>query len=392
MSSPDQNPAVSSGTISPRPASRRICIVAQNAYGALAGGTSGHVGGAEHQTTVLARWLAGRGHQVSLLTWDEGQPDGAVIDGVRVVTMCAPDRGLPGLRFVHPRFTSLLGALRRAEAEVYYHNSAEYVTGLVAVWCRLHRRRFVYSVASDVACDIRLPVMPKRYERVLYRCGLRKAHRIIVQTDTQRRLLHDGFGLDSVALPMPCPGPTAEEHARTPAPAPNTVAWVGRAAAMKRLEWMLEVAGRMPAVTFHLAVANTAGNAYAERLETRARTLANVVWHGPVPRAAMAGFYRNAACLCCTSSYEGFPNTFLEAWSHGRPLVTTFDPDGLVARRGLGAVAGDVDGLVVALRDLLSSPSTWLAKSRAVRQYYEENHPPEVVLPRVERELLGPGA
>lgn len=377
--------------IEPPARRRRICIVAQNAFGALAGGHRGHVGGAEHQTTVLARWLAGRGHEISLLTWDEGQPDGVIIDGVKVVKMCAPSAGLAGVRFVHPRFTSLVSALRRADADVYYHNSAEYVTGLVATWCRLNRRRFVYSVASDVACDARLPAMDKAYERILYRCGLRKSHRIIVQTETQRRLLREGFGLDSVALPMPCPGPSAEEHAKTPPPPPNTVAWVGRAAFMKRLEWMLDVAERLPDVTFHLAVANTAGNSYAEQLEQRARRLSNVVWRGPVPRAAMPDIYRGTACLCCTSSYEGFPNTFLEAWSHGRPVITSFDPDGLVARRGLGAVATDVDGLARALSGVLSSPAAWQTQSAASRRYYEDHHRPEIVMPMIERELLAAG-
>ena len=49
-----------------------ICIVSHNGYGAISGGTIGFIGGVERQTSLLARWLVGRGHKVSFLTWDEG--------------------------------------------------------------------------------------------------------------------------------------------------------------------------------------------------------------------------------------------------------------------------------------------------------------------------------
>lgn len=53
----------------------RICFVAHFAHGAMAGGDSGHIGGVERQTSLMARWFAARRHQVSMLTWDEEQED-----------------------------------------------------------------------------------------------------------------------------------------------------------------------------------------------------------------------------------------------------------------------------------------------------------------------------
>ena len=51
----------------------KVCIISHFAYGAMTGGATGHIGGVERQTTMLARWLARRDHEVTLLTWDEGQ-------------------------------------------------------------------------------------------------------------------------------------------------------------------------------------------------------------------------------------------------------------------------------------------------------------------------------
>jgi len=368
-----------------------VCIVAHLAYGELAGLTTGHVGGVEHQTSLMARWLAAHGYRVSLLTWNEGQPDGVEIDGVRNFKLCASDAGIRGLRFVHPRWTSLNQAMRRADAELYYHNCGEYVTGQVAHWCMRHRRRFVYSVASDPDCDPRLPHMRTVRERVLYRYGLFHANRIVVQTLAQQRMLRDGFGLESLLIPMPCAGPQLEAVRTNDSQgrASSRVAWVGRISEEKRPEWLIEVARRLPEITFDVVGAVNRESNYTRRVLDDLRALPNVVIHGRVPRERMPEVYGTLACLLSTSAFEGFPNTFLEAWSHGVPVVSTIDPDRLIANRGLGFTANNLPELIDGLKKILSSQARWCDASKSARRYYAENHAIDVVMPRVEQLFLG---
>lgn len=368
------------------PADNSICLVTHNAYGAMVGGAAGHIGGVERQTTLMARWLAARGHRVDIVTWDEGQRDGSEIDGVRVLKLCRRDAGLPGLRFFHPRWSSLNSALRRADARVYYQNCGEYVTGQVALWARRHQRRFVYSVALDADCDPQLPAMRTRRERLLYRYGLRHAHRIIVQTETQRSLLRSGFGLDSIVLPMPSPGP-AEDRIPPSPPRPKLVLWVGRITEQKRPDLLLDLATLCPDVHFDL-VGPSDGGSYAAAVLERAKAVANVTLHGKVAREAVSLFYQRAACLCSTSSFEGFPNTFLEAWAEGLPVVATVDPDDLIRKRSLGRVALTMPAAAAAIHELLASPALWREASSNARRYYLENHAVEVAMPRFERVFL----
>jgi glycosyltransferase involved in cell wall biosynthesis len=372
----------------PDPAQRPIavCIVAHLAYGALAGKRDGHIGGVEHQTALLARWLAARGHRVSLVTWDEGQPDGAEIAGVRVIRLCRRDQGLPGLRFLHPRWTSLNRALRRAGADLYYQNCGEYVTGQVALWCRWHGRPFVYSAAADADCDSALPRMRTLRERILYRLGLRWASQVIVQTATQQEMLRRGFGRDSVVAPMPCPEPPGPAPGPRPA-RPGAVLWIGRLCEVKRPDRLLDLARACPDLQFDL-VGPADGSPYARAVLERARGIPNLTVHGPATREEVPAFYRGAACLCSTSDREGFPNTFLEAWSHGVPVVSTFDPDGLIATHGLGASARDVPGLAAALRALLSSPDRWSEASASARRYWLDHHALDRAMPRFEQIFL----
>jgi glycosyltransferase involved in cell wall biosynthesis len=360
-----------------------VCFVAHNAAGAMFGGNQGHIGGVERQTNLMARWLAARGYGVSVLTWDEGQAEEELVDGVRVIGMCSRDSGLPGLRFFHPRWTSLNRALQRADADVYYHNCAEYVTGQIALWSRRRGRKFVYSSASDLDCIPGLPDIKKWRVRVLYRYGLLHADRIVVQTRRQQSMLREGFGLESTVLPMPCPGPSSTEYQAPEPPRYDSyrVLWVGRICPEKCPERLLELVQLCPGMHFDM-VGPADGSKYAEDICDRAHSLPNVTLHGAMPRARMPEFYKRAACLCCTSVREGFPNTFLEAWSHGLPIVSTFDPDLLIAERQLGIAAGDAAGLAEGIQRLAQSSDEWLQVSARARRYYVENHTLDTVMPR----------
>ncbi len=366
-----------------------ICIVAHFAYPALVGDTNGHIGGVEHQTTLLACWLAARRHNVSLVTWDEGQPSDCVINGVRVLKLCHRNDGLPGIRFFHPRWTSLNAALRNAQADVYYQNCGEYVTGQVALWCRRNAKKFVYSVAAQADCDPRLPLMSTVRERFLYRMGLRLADDIIVQTHVQQQMLQQGFGRSSRVIPMPSAGPGEREYVKHDLTVRDKqrVLWVGRLCKEKRPDRFLELARKCQDLQFDL-IGPAAESAYSEEVLTQARQLPNVTVHGRATHKQLADFYQRAACLCCTSDNEGFPNVFLEAWSYGLPLISTLDPDQIIVREGLGDIAGDTDGLCLAIRKLLGNTEQWRNASEKARHYYLQNHHVESIMPQFEYAFL----
>lgn len=356
-----------------------LCIVSPDAFGAVSGGASGHAGGVERQTTLTAKWLAARGHDVSMIVWNEGQRPMTTIDGVRIISMCREDAGLPLARFFHPRWTSLARALAAANARVYYQNCAEYVTGQVALWCRRNARRFVYSVASDPECDPSLPALTRAHDRIFFRYGLRAADRIVTQTRRQQQMLLAGTGLASVVLPMPCPGPSTLAPRRFPVDRPRVV-WVGRLSAEKRPEWLLDIAAAVPEASFEVAGPWSPSDPQAAAIVARAAARSNITVRGQVAREEMAGVYRDAAALVCTSAYEGFPNTFLEAWSFGVPVVATVDPEGLLGGQGLGMVSQTVGGLAAALRSLLSAPPLWESMSRRARAEYESRHTVDAAL------------
>jgi glycosyltransferase involved in cell wall biosynthesis len=106
-----------------------------------------------------------------------------------------------------------------------------------------------------------------------------------------------------------------------------------------------------------------------DRVRSEAARMPNVVVHGPIRHHEMQGFYERARVLVNTSEIEGFPNTYVQAWMHGAPVVTFIDPDSLIARHGLGVAAASVEEMCVAIRQLLTDSASWNRVSEQCRRH-----------------------
>src|SRR3954462_1984753 len=134
--------------LAPKPA---VCFVAPTTWPVLSASSDIKVvGGAEVQQSMIAPALAKRGYRVSMICYDYGQPDRTELKGVTIYNMHKPDEGIPVVRYLHPRLTSLWRALTRADADIYYQRTAAAYTGFVSMFCRKHGRKSIYSGASDV--------------------------------------------------------------------------------------------------------------------------------------------------------------------------------------------------------------------------------------------------
>jgi glycosyltransferase involved in cell wall biosynthesis len=359
-----------------------ICFVAHFARRAFSDASDGHIGGVERQTNLMARWLAENGHKVSVIVWGEyGEPAETVVDGIRVISLCGKSDGLPGLRFFTPRWSSLITALKRADADIYYQNCAEAVTGQVALWARGAKRRFIYSVASDPDCDANLPKMKTFRERWLYRYGLNTADLVIVQTELQRNMLQENFQRASLVLPMPCETlPKAIDNGNVPAN-PGAVVWIGRLAPVKRPEAVVDIAKRCAQFRFDVVGPKVGTSEYASTVLEKFESCDNASLLGSANFSSVRRYYEQSALLLCTSEYEGFPNTFLEAWSCGCPVVSTVDPDGVITRHRLGKYSPDLDRIPDLIREVAANRDEYATRCL---EYFSRHHEKDLAMRRFE--------
>src|ERR1700682_890496 len=188
----------------------KICLLGFDNLSVLAPEFAQHtVGGESVQQTLLARALSRRGHEVSMVVADHGQRDGVHWDSIRVFKAYCLDAGLPVLRFIHPRWTGLWSALSRADADLYYTSWAGMHVGLLALFCRRARRRFVFRTASDSDCDPSRLLVRFARDRWLYEYGLRRAEVILTQSAFQARTLERDYALRSRTAAMLVESPRA---------------------------------------------------------------------------------------------------------------------------------------------------------------------------------------
>jgi glycosyltransferase involved in cell wall biosynthesis len=354
-----------------------LCFVAPHAWPVLSGDARiAVVGGAEVQQAILARLFAAHGYRVSMICLDFGQAPRAEVERVTVHRAYRMASGLPGLRFFHPRLSSMWRAMRAADADIYYYRSAALLAGVMVEFCRRHARRSIYAGASDRDFDADVGGQLSRgRDRWLFRRGLRLADRIVAQNEAQRSACLSTYGRDAVVIP------SCYDLKSTPGQKPDRVLWVGTLHANKRPELLLELAARMPRRRFVMVGGPAAGSeAFFGEMKRRADLLPNVEFTGFLPLAQVEPWFDRARVLVNTSTYEGMPNVFLQAWARGVPTVATVDV-GVSAHRAVS----DIDSLQKEVERLLENPAAHEEASRACRAYFEASHSCARVLRRYER-------
>ena len=327
------------------------------------------VGGAELQQTLLAKALAVRGFPVSMVVADYGQPDGAVYDGIKTYKAYRPDAGIPLLRFVHPRWTQLWAAMKQADADIYYTSCAGALVGQVTMFARLHGAKVIFRVASNSDCDPDALLVRYRRDKSLYRYGLRRADLVLAQTPEQQQSLLENFGRSSRVVAS-----LTDTRGQRPGFAERDidVLWVGNMRALKRPALLLEAARKLPHLRFHIIGGPMPGAAdFFESVRNEASQLPNVRFHGAVPYHEVGEFYERARVFVGTSAMEGFPNTYLQAWSRGTPVVAFLDPEQLIARNGMGRAIADVPEMCAAIDRLSSDSREWESASQRSREYMD---------------------
>ncbi len=141
-----------------------VCFIAPKAYPLFEPENQGVFGGAEVDIFLLATELAkDKNYAVSCIVADYGQPDEEERQGVRLIRSvnfgCNPITGA----------VQVWKALRRANADIYFHEAASMGTVLAGAFCKLNRKRFVYRTASQRECDGRYLGDKPLVSRLFYR-------------------------------------------------------------------------------------------------------------------------------------------------------------------------------------------------------------------------------
>lgn len=339
------------------------------------------VGGTEVQTYLMAAGLASVGcYRTSYLTTDIDESQ--TLERVRVIKIPRSTKDGDCL------FDEFARTLDSESPDLVFQAGRSQFTWYAARYCSDRGIPFIFRVSSDVSCrrfreiprvlgeySLRKSINPVRMAKALmvdWRTfeAMKKASLIIAQTRTQQKILQRSFDQEIVCFQNLHQVPSEESITKDETP---MVLWLASVKSVKRPRLFLEIckqlhgsgcrvvmAGRMSEERFREDVEDLVARGFLEYVE-------NVTFEES--NALLA----RARVFVLTSKYEGLPNTVIQAWLRRTPTVSLgVDPDGMIAKNGLGVHVTSVDRAVEAISELLRKGEKYEQVASAARQFAVE--------------------
>lgn len=370
----------------------KICFVSLYAFPLLCGKGSG-VGGAERQLFLFGRNLAKHGWDVKFITHTPSvdlrkSKTEFPVYPVHFGYMGGSNAQLP------LAWLGLLKAMRRADADYYVLKIPAHLLPVMGAFCRVFRRKLVFWAQMDNDADPNERT-DNRLALFLQDFGIRMANVVIAQTQEQQLSFKRHYGLDSSLVRSICEPLVTGAEVKNGAVV--DVLWTGNSMHKKRPDVVIELARRLPEVSFAMAM-NHGSNAEFDHWRRLAGQVPNIRFLGQVSPIEMEAWFGQARLLLNTSAREGFPNSFLQAWMNAIPVVSLgIDPDDLISKYDLGRIVvtqpalaihndqADIlaGHLVPLLNSLLRDEAERLRIGKRAQKYVMENHAPEFVIPQL---------
>lgn len=279
------------------------------------------------------------------------------------------------LKIVH-EWLSVLWQLFTVRPNVVISRGADRKNYPLALVSKILGVKFVFFGASDVNFEPGKELIAGgEHNRKLWQKAVKNIKYIVVQNAHQRETLKKNYQKDSMTLfNLWGEAKVTEMHDFH-----TDVVWVANLRRLKRAEWMVNAAKALPQFDFTIVGGATGQEPeYYDEIKRLASGIDNLHFLGKKSFAETNAIVSQSRLLCCTSTFEGFPNTFLQSWANNIPVVSTVNPSNVITDNNLGAVVETEDAFQAALQSILSNTEEYEKKCMAVKDYFEQHHSPEV--------------
>ena len=349
----------------------KICFFNLNAYSVFNEGSGAPIGGTEVQLKNLADYFSQQpGFDVTFLTGNWGQPSVECYSNIVVVSTISLEKKL--MNYIVAPF-GIWQALKKVSADVYIASSASLEIGILAFFCFIYKKKFIYRTAHEM--DYSGEFIRKHFlSGKFFSYGLRHASRVVVQSNNaQKRLKQQG--ILSVAIPngYPLQMPVDQQKQLEG----GSILWVARCEDWKGPSIFLDIAERFPDEIFVMISPKQAHDkGLFENILERAQQLHNVRFIESVPFGDIQDFFNKAKIFINTSESEGFPNTYLQACIGKTPIISLkVNPDNFIVENNIGYCAdGDFDFMIKLIEKMINDKADWLEKSKNSLKYVLKHH------------------
>jgi glycosyltransferase involved in cell wall biosynthesis len=347
----------------------KLCIVVPTHWEA-------RMGGSQYQAKVLIEYLL-KHYDVDISYLTTRHDPKFQPEGYRIVRFSEPT-GLRRFGFFFDAFR-LYSALRHERPDAIMQVVGCGHTGIAAFYAKLHGCRMIWRVSSDKSVEPEGAPwwqVHKRIERWFLEYGIRNAQLVLAQSQYQQDQLARNMGVTHVrVLPNFHPTPPDCEH---PPRGETQVVWVANLKPLKNPGAFVRLARRFAYrqdVRFVMVGEAPGDDPWIREQLAAIEATPNVEFLGGRTQDEVNQLLASADLLVNTSDYEGFSNTFIQAWMRRVPVASlNVDPDGLLSRGCLGVVSHSEEQLYRHVTGLINSPEKRAEIGARARAYALAHH------------------
>jgi len=301
-------------------------------------------------------------------------------EGYKIIKV-AGTRGIRRYGFFFDVFR-LLKLLHQIQPDVIYQRVGCAYTGIAAYYARRNNCKMVWHIASEN--DV-LPFQEQISLRSIMRCidkkileyGIRFSHYIIAQTNQQAEYLKRHYART----------PTEVIHNFHPMPRENIkkadpikIVWISNFKPLKQPEYFIRLARDLRDIEQKVQCIMIGAPAHWDfnwqtSLENEIDEIDNLIYLGERPLEEVNFILAKAHVFVNTSLYEGFPNTFIQAWMRKVPIVSLYvNPDGVLDQNKMGFCSGTYEKMLQRVVELIKNPALRDELGEGAQVYAFEKH------------------
>lgn len=324
------------------------------------------VAGIQVQMSFWALTFQRNGYESYSFTLNRGEKE---INGVRFI----PKKSYSFLQKLKLasfyEWFSLIRTIKQIKPDILIIRGANASLEVLSKYCKRKSIKLLMFGASDSDFVQGKEILTNKINAKLYRRGVHNTKFFVVQNSFQQKTLLENYGKNSLLLPNIWLGLQKQEGNKKVYDA----IWVSNLRRLKRAEWFVNLVASFP--NYHFAIVGGVNDlAYYNEIEKQCAEIPNVDFLGAKPFDGVNELLHKSKMLVCTSEFEGFPNTFLQAWAQGLPVISTVDPNGVIKNKKVGIFIETVDDLKNAFGQLVENESLYQDIKQNVDMYFVNNH------------------
>lgn len=336
------------------------------------------LGGAELQLKYLSQYLVRKGYEVHFIYPNRtNKKTTDTLVRLHPLKYIKTAGTLGKTWFVYKK--SVVSKLSEIQPDIIVTRTLSSWAGIASQFAQKNSLRHIHFIASNN--DVNSREKKITWRKVFNKLELKYFNKvfsgntkIVVQNEEQRRLIEKNQGFKSILLSQAAPEndvaliDKVEDQLK--------VVWIANFKPLKRPEKFLEIVQHFKNrndITFSMIGGYS--NTYYNDLLKPYHEVSNFQYLGGLTNEEVNKVLDTAHILVNTSDYEGFSNTFIQAWLRQVVILSLHsDPNSILTDKQIGFKTNNIYNVNTKLECLMNEPNNLKALGARAREYALKHH------------------